>query len=290
ARTDPLTQLPNRAALHEAFQRTQSTAVRSRESMALAILDIDHFKAVNDTHGHARGDEVLRRLSQLLVETARQTDMVARWGGEEFVILYPKASQSGAAQALEKSLEAFRLEVFSNDANETFNVTFSAGVVEVEESVSLEEAVAEADHLLYLAKESGRNQVLTDQSEIVPVVKKVLLAEDDEMVASVVKHRLERDGFEIIHFVNGAEALMAATDLEVKLAILDIKMPGMDGFELLENLRKMPAYQKIPIVMLTSMGSEEDIVRGFKLGADDYIMKPFSPVELLARIRRLVKN
>ncbi|MCH7576016.1 MAG: response regulator [Candidatus Marinimicrobia bacterium] len=290
ARTDPLTQLPNRAALHEAFQRAQSAAVRSHESMALAILDIDHFKAVNDTHGHATGDKVLRRVAELLVETARQTDMVARWGGEEFVILYPKATQSGASQALDKSLLIFRSESFSGEEGESFNVSFSAGVVEVEKSATLEEAVAEADHLLYLAKESGRNRVLTHQSAVVPAVKKVLLAEDDDIVASVVKSHLERDGFEIVHFLDGAEALRAAAELEVKLAILDIKMPGLDGFQLLASLRKMPAYQDIPIVILTSMGSEEDIVRGFKLGADDYIMKPFSPVELLARIRRLVKS
>ena len=65
------------------------------------------------------------------------------------------------------------------------------------------------------------------------------------------------------------------------MAILDVKMPGMDGFELLERLRKVPAYYELPIMMLTSMGREEDIARGFDLGADDYMVKPFSPVEVL---------
>ena len=116
------------------------------------------------------------------------------------------------------------------------------------------------------------------------------MAEDDDLIASVIKHRLGREGFEVHHFPDGIRALLAAPDLQVSLCILDIKMPGIDGFELLGKLRRMPAYQKIPIVMLTALGGEKDIERGFALGADDYIMKPFSPLELLARIRRLIKS
>ena len=74
------------------------------------------------------------------------------------------------------------------------------------------------------------------------------------------------------------------------MAILDVKMPEMDGFELLDRLRKVPNYYEIPIMMLTSMGREEDIARGFELGADDYMVKPFSPVEVLARVRRLLSR
>ena len=113
---------------------------------------------------------------------------------------------------------------------------------------------------------------------------------DSALVSSVIKHRLGREGFEVHHYPDGVRALLAAPDLEVSLCILDIKMPGIDGFELLGKLRRMPAYQNIPIVMLTAMGNEKDIERGFALGADDYIIKPFSPLELLARIRRLLKS
>jgi len=118
----------------------------------------------------------------------------------------------------------------------------------------------------------------------------VLVAEDDPLSASILIHRLEKDGFEVLHFPDGALALEGALENRIDLAILDVKMPGMDGFELLERLRKIPAYFEIPIVMLTSMGREEDIARGFDLGADDYMVKPFSPVEVLARIRRLMSR
>ena len=74
------------------------------------------------------------------------------------------------------------------------------------------------------------------------------------------------------------------------LVILDVKMPGLDGFEVLERLRGDARFAKTPILMLTSMGQEADVVRGFGLGADDYVLKPFSPVELAARVRRLLKR
>jgi len=290
SRTDPLTGLPNRAAFAEAFQRAQSLATRSRDQLSLAILDLDRFKSINDTYGHKLGDEVLRRIRPVMDKVLRQTDLLARWGGEEFVVLFPKADARGAARGLEKALESFRRETFQVGEQTVSQVTFSAGVTEVSDEAGVEEAVAEADRLLYMAKESGRNQVLTDETELPSREIKVLLAEDDDIVASVVKHRLGREGFEVIHFPDGISALKGAVELDVSLAILDVKMPGMDGFELLGKLRKMPSYKTIPIVMLTSMGSEKDIVRGFELGADDYIMKPFSPIELLARIRRLIKE
>ena len=118
----------------------------------------------------------------------------------------------------------------------------------------------------------------------------ILVAEDDPLSAGILIHRLEKEGFEVLHYPDGAEALEGAVSNQISMAILDVKMPGMDGFELLERLRKVPSYYDLPIMMLTSMGREEDISRGFELGADDYMVKPFSPVEVLARVRRLLSR
>ncbi|MFC1548159.1 response regulator [Candidatus Neomarinimicrobiota bacterium] len=290
SRTDPLTGLPNRAAFTEEFNRARSMAGRSRTSLAVAIIDLDHFKNLNDTYGHRMGDEVLKRIRPVMSKALRQSDYVARWGGEEFVVLFPKADAKGAAGALNKALGILRKEQFSIGGLTISDVTFSGGVQEISSDVSVDEAIAEADHHLYQAKENGRAQIVTPATEITAAKKTILLAEDDELVTSVIKHRLGREGFEVIHFPDGISAFKAALDMTASLAILDVKMPGMDGFELLDKLRKMTHYRTIPIVMLTSMGSEQDIVRGLELGADDYIMKPFSPVELLARIRRLLKE
>jgi diguanylate cyclase (GGDEF)-like protein len=288
SRTDTLTGLPNRTAFAEAFQRAQSLAERSRINLSVAILDLDKFKDVNDTYGHNIGDDVLRSFSKILVETLRDTDFVARWGGEEFVVLFPKADAKGAKVALNHTLEVFSKVTFSSEDGHDFQCTFSGGVVDVDKETILEDAVANADRLLYHAKDGGRNQIFTREEPVQDKTISVLLAEDDELVASLISHRLSKEGFEISHYSDGLSALMAAPDMKVDLAILDVKMPGLDGFQLLEKLRKMNHYRAIPIVMLTSMGSDKDISRGFELGADDYIMKPFSPVELLARVNRLM--
>lgn len=116
----------------------------------------------------------------------------------------------------------------------------------------------------------------------------VLLAEDDELVAALILDRLSRDGFEMVHCTDGESALAEARENPPDLAILDVKMPKMDGFELLSHFRETPSLAETPVIVLTAMGSEHDVVRGFDLGADDYVLKPFSPTELAARVQRLV--
>lgn len=118
---------------------------------------------------------------------------------------------------------------------------------------------------------------------------RVLLAEDDELLVGVIKHRLGREGMLIHQVDNGAAALQAITSEHFSLVILDVKMPRTDGFELLTRIREKFDKTALPIVMLTSMGSEKDVVRGYDLGINDYMLKPFSPVELLAKVRSLLK-
>lgn len=117
----------------------------------------------------------------------------------------------------------------------------------------------------------------------------VLVVEDDPLVASLLDHRLRREGFEVLHFTDGKAALAGIDGRPLCLAILDVKLPGVDGFQVLSQLRQQASRAQTPIVMLTAMGKEEHVVRGLALGADDYILKPFSPNELIARVRRLLQ-
>lgn len=123
-----------------------------------------------------------------------------------------------------------------------------------------------------------------------PVGRRVLLAEDDDVVAALVQHRLSREGFRIERFRDGAAALAAARGERFDIAILDVMMPGIDGFELLASLRKVPGLAHLPIIMLTGLGGERDVERALALGANDYVLKPFSPVELNARVNRLLSR
>ena len=289
-RRDPLTGLPNRAAFHEAFDRARYVASVAGEPLSVALIDIDHFDLVNDACGRAVGDQVLRCVASVIAKSLRGTDLIARWGGEEFAVMFPRAEPRHAVRALNQALEALRSESFQVGDERTLQVTFSAGVAPVAPGLSAEEAVAEADRYLYLAKQSGLDRVVSVEERVEAPRRRILIAEDDEMVTTVVRRLLEREGYEVTTCTNGSAALASVYENSYSMILSDILMPQLDGFELLRRLREMPETERTPVVMLTSMGKDQDVHRGFELGADDYIVKPFSSSELLSRVRRLMKK
>ncbi len=290
SRSDNLTGLPNRAAFKEAFGRQSSLALRKGESLSVGILDLDRFKFINDTYGHGMGDDVLRRTAKIVGATLRKSDLLARWGGEEFVMLLPNTDAEGASNAVRKALEALREERFTGPGDKFFQVTFSAGIAELKEGESVDDIIAEADRFLYLAKSQGRNRVFTAKDKAPIVSKTIMLAADDETVVAIVKNRLGREGFQISHFAEAGLALAACMQEQFSVCIVDVKVPKMGGIELLTQLRASAAMSKTPIILLTSAGKEKEVAKGFELGADDYLVKPFSPFELLARIRNVLRR
>jgi DNA-binding response OmpR family regulator len=121
-----------------------------------------------------------------------------------------------------------------------------------------------------------------------PEGREILLAEHDPLTAQIIKHRLGREGFQIRHFTSGTAALQAARSLAPAAVIVDAMTPGIDGIELLIRLRQLDHYKTLPVVVLSDIGSEREVVRALEAGADDCIRKPFSPTELVARIGRLL--
>lgn len=289
SRRDHLTGLANRAAFREAFGRNLSLASRRGEPVSAAILDLDRFKQINDGYGHAAGDEVLRRAGAVLTNALRKSDLLARWGGEEFVALFPNTGLEGAGLAVRKALEAFSAQEFKAPGGRSFRVTFSAGVTEVLPSWTMEEAIAEADRFLYLAKAQGRNCVLTSQDRPTVAPRSILLAVADDTVSAIIKSRLSREGFVIRHVVDTQAALEASRSEPFGLCILDAALTGPDGLPLVSSLRSERSV-RLPILLLTALGREKDLARGFQLGADDYLVTPFSPLELLARVRNVLRK
>jgi len=117
----------------------------------------------------------------------------------------------------------------------------------------------------------------------------VLIADDDEMLAQLLEHMLKIAGFRVTWIANGEDALTQIRLLHPDLVVLDGMMPGMDGFEVLRHLRQAPETSELPVILLTARGMARDVVSGFDLGADDYVVKPFMPEELLARIKKVTK-
>jgi len=158
ARKDPLTNTWNRAAMDETLAREVELSKRHNQPMSVIMLDIDHFKAVNDRFGHSAGDLILKETAGIINEASRQTDLLFRYGGEEFLLVLNKTDHNGAqiiAERIRKKLEAH--SVRCEESN--INITASIGVASCRSTDNTEELVNRADKALYQAKISGRNQI-----------------------------------------------------------------------------------------------------------------------------------
>lgn len=158
ANTDPLTGLNNRAALETALRREIDLAQRHGAPLSLIVADIDHFKNINDTYGHAVGDNALQALALCAARTARGSDILFRYGGEEFVILLSNTGPNGALLLAERLRRAVQeMPLMCGDA--CFNMSISAGLSTLEPGDGIENLFQRADSGLYLAKQEGRNRV-----------------------------------------------------------------------------------------------------------------------------------
>jgi len=158
AERDPLTGLHNRRGFNEQAAAIWSTAVRNQRPLSLIMLDLDHFKTINDLHGHATGDKALKLTADMLAQNCRGGDVLGRWGGEEFLLLLPETGIS-EAQAL---AERLRMEIQTLGLAEShmkLALSASFGVIERSSQGQLEQLINQADRLLYVAKHSGRNRV-----------------------------------------------------------------------------------------------------------------------------------
>jgi diguanylate cyclase (GGDEF)-like protein/PAS domain S-box-containing protein len=156
---DPLTGLYNRRYLAETLEREMARAQRTAEPVSLVIIDLDHFKTLNDTYGHRTGDEILRRLSSLLQHQTRRGDISCRYGGDEFVVILPGTPMHIAWQRTEQWRSTFADTAYM-DGDKSIRLTFSAGVaIFPQDGATAEELLTAADKALYAAKSSGRNRI-----------------------------------------------------------------------------------------------------------------------------------
>ncbi|MEM7504630.1 MAG: diguanylate cyclase [Pseudomonadota bacterium] len=159
SKRDPLTGLSNRRAFLQRAEPLWQEASDEGQPLAVVAMDVDHFKRVNDTYGHAVGDEVLRECADAIRQVSRAGDLVARWGGEEFLAILPKSNLAEATHVAERIRETVATAAVAS-GGERICVTLSCGVAAQESHDALDALIAEADRLLYEAKRAGRNQVI----------------------------------------------------------------------------------------------------------------------------------
>lgn len=305
ARIDPLTQLLNRGAWDETATAEHERAMRHNLAYGVVMLDIDYFKAFNDSLGHPAGDECLRRISQCIATTCRSFDHAGRYGGEEFVILAPHTKTSDVIELAERLREAIWELAIAHPSSPAGRVTASLGVAGNHKD-SLEITLKEADKALYKAKSGGRNLVCaaSSVSSQVPVVQqslaagnhsaidtraKVLVVDDNRTNMAVYVGCLEKEGYLVQEACDGHAALRAVAKDQPDIILMDVKMPEMDGLECTRILKSDPRTNGIPIIIASSCSEAADIVAGLEAGADEYLARPFRTTELIVRVGSMAR-
>jgi len=279
---DPVTGHLSRAGFLETM-----TGLPHETSVALVLIELDDFEEMGLRIGWSSVERVLGEAGSAFAGAIPAGASLARWEGAEFILLLEGASPEAARQAGESLLASARAHPWA-EGNAGRPVTASVGVASGRAGDFLDGLLETARYRLFRARAAGGDRVEWERAtgQVDPI--HVLVAEDDPGTAMLLRARLEREGFELSIHENGSEALRAIQARRPDLVLLDVRMPGMDGFDVLSTLRADPERQDVPVIMITALGRESDLVRGFELGADDYMVKPFSPTELLARIHRLL--
>ena len=295
---DPLTGAYNRRYYEEVVRKSIGPA-------GIALMDVDDFKICNDTYGHYAGDVALKTVASAIQSCIRSSDLLIRYGGDEFLLVLPGIPGDFLQTKLEQICTAAQMA--SVPGYPHFRVTLSIGGTLQSITDPVENIVRRADWLMYQAK-FRKNAVMVEVpghslaalEKLLQNKSQILLVDDSAMSRMILKEILGGD-YSILEAENGQECLekMQAEAGNIALVLLDINMPVMDGFEVLKAMNANHTIEDIPVIMISSDDSDAAIRRSYELGASDYVNRPFdarivyrrvtNTIKLYAKQRRLVQ-
>ncbi|MEX2114721.1 MAG: response regulator [Pirellulales bacterium] len=291
--TDSLTGLYTHGFMRETLHKQLQLAERHGYPYSAIFGDIDHFKQINDTHGHAAGDQVLQAIARTLSGLTRGTDTLVRYGGEEFVALLPQTDASAALLVAERMREAIAELSITVPDGATLQVTMSLGVASYpHDAADGQTLVQRGDAAMYQAKQSGRNRVVSSSANAHAALSGacVLLVGDQDKNLLLLHGCLTAEGYRLLHAHDGGEALELCLKDLPDLIVMDAMLPRLTGFDVCRRLKQDSRTQAIPVLMITTPASRDDKLRAIEAGADEFISKPIDRIELVTRVRTLVRN
>ncbi len=311
---DELTGLYNRHHLQDEMASVWQMASRYGFSTGILIVDIDHFKTVNDTYGHITGDAVLRELAEIARTVCRTSDIIARYGGDELVIVLPDAIPDSLGTLAERLLIATRTHMFCRDAHELHcTVSVGAASSRADDGSMLPpgEVLAHADNALYVAKRNGRDRsaiwtkessdaspsettsdATPDVDEAIngtPGAAKIAIVDDDSAVLGIMKLLLEMEGCVPETFETATEAreYLAVRPGETDVAFVDLNLDGESGLDLIRELLGTDA--SLVTIVVTGEATLDNAVKSLRHGAYDFIQKPIQREQLKITLSRALE-
>lgn len=288
--TDELTGAYTRKFFAKRFEEEKQREARQNTHFSIAFLDFDYFKQINDTYGHIFGDEILKGFVEIIKTNLRQYDEVFRFGGDEFLILFPETTGTEAYKIIERIRKSAQERKFSpTEGNKEIMVSFSAGIAMMNKmDLSMTDLIKAADEALYIAKENGRNQTVYEHNLMKKRKRKILVVDDDILIANLMKTRLAYLDYEIEHAKDGEKALQLIKSFQPDLVLLDIMLPKITGIEVLKRIKEDQSLKGLKVIMVSAKNKEKDVVASFRLEANDFITKPFSLEVLEEKIKKLL--
>lgn len=307
---DELTGLYNRHHLQDELPGIWHMAARYGFSAAVMIMDIDHFKLVNDNYGHIAGDQVLKELGQIVRAVCRSSDLIARYGGDEVVIVLPDADPGSLGKLARRLIEAVRAHTFCMGSHElrcTVSLGAAGSRTKDGSMVSSETLLARADEALYVAKRNGRDRshvwtelatdpALSTSGELseatagqLVVPARVLVVDDDSSVLKIIEMLLDMDGYSAQLFETGTAAYdaVAANPGSFNVALVDLNLNDMSGLDLIQ---KMSAVDTALVkIVITGDATLDNAVNSLRHGAYDFVQKPIQMNHLRMTLNRALE-